>query len=734
MRNLRLNVFLPIFLLLVVLGLTPAALAQAPAGLVVTYPAVEDKGDSLGLNVFFTAIDPTGRPVTDLNVESATIELLGAGVEPTPATVDRPNTPFYVVLLLDASGSMANVMADVREAAKSAIDSAPPAANFAVVQFNEDFRPVTEFINDPDRVKSAIDRVQSVAGSPTCLYDSAYDAIDLLDRQISSPVERRAIILFTDGKDERADQAGPCSFYNYDDVSSRARPLNEPNTPIHTIGLCSDAACSNINKTELRNLAIDTVAFSATGQQGDLNQLFREIMDGLNSQWVARADVYARKGENQAVLSVKLRDIDTPLTTTFNFFSEKDYAPPLAPVTAQITSVTYDRPNDVYNLAISLTSPELTRQVIVQVWDSKSGTQVLPDQIFENPGPTITFERGTDGFEAGREYSFRVLALNRQDTLIETEDGKTVLAEQPVTYEPIQAAAVEFGIESVNASYDNNQLQIDLNISGNPELNTYDGFVIDAETGQRIFNFGPEVFEGRQIQQPLPEAIAGLEAPNKYNVTVYLTTKQDQRVGSEPYEFTAVPPAPPGLLTRIGVALISIPVLLFSVVLILLSVVMWVVFRSRQKNEPELRAPKRPAKDMMRPPTDQTILPGQRYGAMAIPTPAARLRLTVTASGGQSQSVELTQFPCVLGRDPQGRPLTISTANDQMFLNVPHQGVSRSHAEISEKGGAFYITDLDSRNGTYIDTTRLQPRRPAAIDNGMTVYLGRQTFMKIEKL
>ncbi|GAB4447165.1 MAG: hypothetical protein Kow0031_29750 [Anaerolineae bacterium] len=734
MSHQRLKIILPILLLLVVLGLTPAAQAQAPTGLVVTYPAVEDKGDSLGLNVFFTAVDPTGRPVSDLNVESASIELLGAGVEPVPATVDRPNTPFYVVLLLDASGSMANVMGEVREAAKEAIDSAPPAANFAVVQFSDDFRPVTEFINDIDRVKSAIDRVQSIPGGPTCMYDSAYDAIDLLDRQISSPVERRAVILFTDGKDERADQAGPCSFYNYNDVTSRARPLNEPNTPIHTIGLCSDAACSNINGTELRNMAIDTVAFSATGQRGDLRELFREIMDGLNSQWVARANVYARKGENQAVLSVKLRDIDTPLTTTFNFFSEKDYAPPLAPVTTQITGVTYDRPNDVYNLAISVTSPELVRQVIVQVWDSKSGTQVLPDQIFENPGPTITFERPTDGFEAGREYTFRVLALNRQDALIETEDGKTVLAEQPVVYEPIQAVAVDFAIESVNASYSEGQLLIDLNINGNPELNTYDGFVIDAETGQRIFNFGPEVFDGRQIQQPLPEAIAGLEAPNKFNVTVYLTTKQDQRVGSAPYEFTAVPPPPPGLLTRIGVALVSIPVLLFSVVLILLSVVMWVVFRSRQKNEPELRAPKRPSKDLARPPTDQTILPGQRYGAMAIPTPSARLKLTVTAPGGQPQSVELSQFPCVLGRDPQGYPLAISTVSDKPFLNVPHPGVSRRHAEITERGGTFFIADLESRNGTYINTTRLQPNRPTSIDSSMTIYLGRQTYLTAEKV
>ena len=111
-------------------------------------------------------------------------------------------------------------------------------------------------------------------------------------------------------------------------------------------------------------MAKETFAFSASGSQENLSQLFGEIMEGLNSQLVAQANVYPRQGENQAVLSVKLRDKDAPLTTTFSFFSDRDYNAPPPPVTAQITSLIYDGEKDTYTLALSVTSPENLQKVV----------------------------------------------------------------------------------------------------------------------------------------------------------------------------------------------------------------------------------------------------------------------------------------------------------------------------------------------------------------------------------
>jgi len=77
----------------------------------------------------------------------------------------------------------------VREAARSAIDNAPPTAYFSVIQFNETSTIIEDFTNDHNRVKNAIDIVESVPNNGTCLYDAVYDAIDLLDDQIQNPQE-----------------------------------------------------------------------------------------------------------------------------------------------------------------------------------------------------------------------------------------------------------------------------------------------------------------------------------------------------------------------------------------------------------------------------------------------------------------------------------------------------------------------------------------------------------------
>ena len=77
--------------------------------------------------------DSNGRVVPVSSIESATMQLFGDATI-YPAVVEKPNSPFYVVLLLDASGSMGGAMADMQAAAKASLQNAPPEARFAVVQ------------------------------------------------------------------------------------------------------------------------------------------------------------------------------------------------------------------------------------------------------------------------------------------------------------------------------------------------------------------------------------------------------------------------------------------------------------------------------------------------------------------------------------------------------------------------------------------------------------------------
>ncbi|MCB0212980.1 MAG: FHA domain-containing protein [Anaerolineae bacterium] len=731
-----------IFLLLVlcIALLWPAsALAQAPAGMIVIYPAVEHQDDSLALDIFFTVFDENGRalPRNDTSIESATVELLGGGSAPIPASVGDPKTPIYITLLLDGSGSMANVIGDVREAAKQSIDSATPNASFAVIKFNDlavdqDLKPIENFTNDHVLIKSAIDAVESDPNAPTCMYNAVYKAIELLDNQIKSPQERRAIILFTDGKDERADGTR-CSQRDYNDVIYRATRGGSPITPIHTIGLCSDNSCSNINRTELGGMAKDTFAFSTVGTKNNLNALFREIIEGLNSQWVAHTNVFAHEGQNQAVLTVKLRDVDTPLTATFNFFSKRDYDVPPPPANAEITSLIYNEEADVYALGLSVASPELVNQVIVEVWDEKNGTQVPPEQVFENPGPTLQFERNTKGLSAGREYSFRVKATDKKGFLIAFgEKQETNLDLKTFVYEPPARDAVAFNIKSVQADYNASELVLNLDVLDKKQnINTYEGFIIDVETGAGIYDFAPELFpaDGR-IVETLPPTIAQAAGPREYKVTLFLTTKDGERLAASPYEFKAVPPPPPGLIARIQKALFDNPIVVISILVITLSATTLVVFMKR----PNRRGSSVPT-PLPRPPVDHTMIglaaiePDPVPQIVRVPEAAkethiSRTRLKVkvlqTSNPIPEQERLITTFPFVMGREG-------------CDFNFPEdRRISRRHVEISVRNQQVFVTDLDSQNGTFIGETRLQPKTPTPLNGHTHVRLGRKTFLQIE--
>ena len=54
---------------------------------------------------------------------------------------------------------------------------------------------------------------------------------------------------------------------------------------------------------------------------------------------------------------------------------------------------------------------------------------------------------------------------------------------------------------------------------------------------------------------------------------------------------------------------------------------------------------------------------------------------------------------------------------------IVHPAVSRQHAKVSRDGNRWFIQDLDSQNGTYIEARRLIKFDPQALDPDTTVHL-----------
>lgn len=59
--------------------------------------------------------------------------------------------------------------------------------------------------------------------------------------------------------------------------------------------------------------------------------------------------------------------------------------------------------------------------------------------------------------------------------------------------------------------------------------------------------------------------------------------------------------------------------------------------------------------------------------------------------------------------------------------------ISRSHCKITKNGNVYFITDLQSANGTYVNHVRLQPNQPQTIKNGDVIRLANSDFQVVEE-
>ncbi|HYD61971.1 MAG TPA: HD domain-containing phosphohydrolase [Noviherbaspirillum sp.] len=87
----------------------------------------------------------------------------------------------------------------------------------------------------------------------------------------------------------------------------------------------------------------------------------------------------------------------------------------------------------------------------------------------------------------------------------------------------------------------------------------------------------------------------------------------------------------------------------------------------------------------------------------AVSSSAVTAYLEVTGDGSERPTVFPIHDEVVIGRDPQD-----SLASDK-FLCIPEHTVSRRHARIRRRGDTYFVEDLHSFNGTFVDGNKLKP-------------------------
>ena len=173
-----------------------------------------------------------GRPVADLSVSKATDAM-------------------SVILAIDTSGSMQAIgksgrssMAAAKSAAIEFISRMGASDRIALFTFNNEPQLRQDFSTNHQAAIEAVQEISAKTNAATCLYDTAYDAIK---KAAEIPRGRRAIILLTDGRDEKGKQA--CSRYTANDVIDAAT-TKTIRVPIYTIG-----AGPRVDERELSRLA-----------------------------------------------------------------------------------------------------------------------------------------------------------------------------------------------------------------------------------------------------------------------------------------------------------------------------------------------------------------------------------------------------------------------------------------------------------------------------------------------
>jgi FHA domain len=113
------------------------------------------------------------------------------------------------------------------------------------------------------------------------------------------------------------------------------------------------------------------------------------------------------------------------------------------------------------------------------------------------------------------------------------------------------------------------------------------------------------------------------------------------------------------------------------------------------------------------------------------PRPAARPAGNVFIEGQKPITLEIDQREVLL---PLGQAVIIGRRADNpddlhpdidlSLFQAAEKGVSRQHIRISYKGEMSYVTDLGSRNGSWLNNTQLLPRQERVLRDGDELRLG----------
>jgi VWFA-related protein len=212
--------------------------------------------------------DDHGKFVTGL--KQSDFKVSEDGVQQKLSSFSDEHTALELITAIDVSSSVTDALPGMKTAATRFVGALEPSDQVTVLGFNDNIFTLAKRSTDQVVRERAIGRLRSWGG--TALYDAIVQGIDLLGRQQG----RRAIVLFTDGKDENSHAPMETAIAQVEASDAMIYPVGQGRA---------------VNEKDLQKL-LQRIATTSGGrafftrEPSKLDEVFSEILDDLHHQYL----------------------------------------------------------------------------------------------------------------------------------------------------------------------------------------------------------------------------------------------------------------------------------------------------------------------------------------------------------------------------------------------------------------------------------------------------------------
>ena len=268
-----------------------------------------DKSQFPLIKVYVSVTDANGEPAA-VAPERLTLAENGQTITPDSISGQGEIGPLTTLFVVDISGSMneGDKLAGAKAAAQAYVDQMRPGDQAGLLTFNTEITYVQPVTADREALAKAIAELK--AKNDTAMYDALVKGTEFL----ANTEGRKAIIVLTDGLDNRSKQ----------DADQVIEQISPSGLSISTIGL-GDASKLGLTNEGLDEVVLRSLAERAGGVYGfadnpeSLRALYERYGRALQSEYVltyTAADTL-RNGVSRS-LSVHLADADVSAQAVYN--------------------------------------------------------------------------------------------------------------------------------------------------------------------------------------------------------------------------------------------------------------------------------------------------------------------------------------------------------------------------------------------------------------------------------